>query len=232
MRGLKKQGLEAACHSCSKARYGIDANGAEAALQPSTCIISSNTVITGGCLLFYFPELFLQTPIMFVRWCPLQPQVERSSRSWHRWRSVLWERKSEREYKLSHPYMSIMHFCRAPVSVVKSLKVILRDLRESWRTFKSRQCTALTYLHLFKSVHYHSKYVLTFTKWTTMGSKSEQKMYINEAHGSLCLHKQPVLQMKLRLTPAEIFVNKASFIHVTFSQDFLACDMQINPGHH
>lgn len=67
--GPQKQGLAAACRLCLCSQDGIDANGA--APRPTTCIISSNTLTTRGCLLSHSLEFY--SSIVFVRRCSLQP---------------------------------------------------------------------------------------------------------------------------------------------------------------
>lgn len=67
--GPQKQGLAAACRLCLCSQDGIDANGA--APWPTTCIISSNTLTTRGCLLSHSLEFY--SSIVFVRRCSLQP---------------------------------------------------------------------------------------------------------------------------------------------------------------
>lgn len=63
-------------------RFSTHQSCADAHNNASTCIISSNTLTTGGCLLLHLPESSSHQ----VGWCPLQPLVKTNSHFQPAWR--------------------------------------------------------------------------------------------------------------------------------------------------
>lgn len=62
--GAPEAGIRSSTPPLLQSQEGIDANGAGAASQPATCIISSNTLTTCSCLLLHLPLLFFHMQLI------------------------------------------------------------------------------------------------------------------------------------------------------------------------